>query len=138
MRRSNQACGIDDEDRRAIVVVGCTMVLLTVLGYAALGIVMKMNGYPDQNPFIRFTPLAISLRQYGPWSLAIPLLWAISTFISCYVKRRLLTVVLPWALTILGLLIPALFFYAAFNSHTRPLLMHSPEKSAPATLGDES
>ena len=50
------------------------MLLLTVLGYVALGIVLKMEGYPG-NQFVRWTPIAVSLRQHGHWILFVPLLW---------------------------------------------------------------
>jgi hypothetical protein len=116
VRHTSPARGIDDEDRRKIVVVGLLMVLFTVLGYSALAIVMKINGYPNQNPFVRFSPLALALRRNGTWSMVIPLLWAISTFISCYAKRGFLKVVFPVVLGLLGLMIPALFFYAALSS----------------------
>ncbi len=126
MSRAAQKSELDDEDRRWIALVGLVMLLLMVLGFVALGIVMKVNGYPNSNPFIRWTPLALTLRQHGHWSLVLPLLWVIAAVISCHVGRRFLAEAVAAALATLALVTPLLFLYATANSYTHGLLIHTP------------
>jgi hypothetical protein len=76
----------DREPPNSIAIVGLIMLLLMVLRYVALGIVMKVNGYPNEN-MIRWTPLALNLRQYGHWFLVLPLLWVICGVIAAQIDR---------------------------------------------------
>ena len=61
------------DSRFQIAVVGLLQVLAVVVGFFALGILMKMNGYPDEVS-IRWRPLARGLREYGAYLLLVPLL----------------------------------------------------------------
>jgi hypothetical protein len=137
MGRATQKSGPDDEDRRWLALAGLVMLLLMVLGFVALGIVMRVNGYPNSNPFIRWTPLALTLRQHGHWGLVLPLVWVIAAVISSHVGRRFLAEVVASALAILALVIPLLFLYAMANSYTHGLLIHTPATETAAQANRE-
>jgi|GEM_PF-2470093 len=122
-----------DESRRTISLLGLMMLLLTVLGYVGLGIVLKMNGYPD-NSLVRWTPLAVNLRQYGHCSLIVPLLWAAYAVISSHIGRGLLSE--DVALVVGILLVIAIlqaFLLAIANPFTRPMLFYSPSRTSHST-----
>ena len=117
---------------REIALIGLVMLLLTVLGYVAVGVVLKMNGYPD-NPMVRWTPLAVSLRQHGYWLLFVPLIWAIYAIIASRIDRGIMSFGLAFATgAILICVILLLFLLALFNPFTRPLLIFhtQPQKSS--------
>jgi len=123
----------DAETPRSIAILGLVMLLLAVVGFVGLGIVLKMNGYPAAQT-VHWTPIAVNLRQYGHWFLAVPLLWAIYAVISHRIDRGILSERVANALgAILLCLIPALFLYAIMNPFTRPLLIYVPNQNSVET-----
>jgi len=58
-----------------VTVLGLLQIACIILGYIALGIVLKIWGYPN-NPMVRWAPLAEFLRTQGGWLLLIPLVWS--------------------------------------------------------------
>lgn len=114
----------DRETPRSIAVFGVVMLLLTVLGYVGLGIVMKMNGYPESDVTIRWTRMALSLRQHGHWFILVPVLWVVCAVTIFHLERGTLSELLAGvAGGVLLFVIPMLFLWAIMNPYTRPLLM---------------
>jgi hypothetical protein len=113
-----------DEARRTISLVGLIMLLLTVLEYVALGIVLKMEGYPS-NQFVRWTSLAVTLCQHGHWFLAAPLIWTAYAVVSSHLDRGLRSESLA---LVIGIILVAvfllLFLFAVARPFTRPLLFN--------------
>jgi hypothetical protein len=62
--------------RQMTVLLALVQTLLVVLGFFALGIVLKASGYPDF-PAVRWNPLAVVLREHGFWLLILPFLWVL-------------------------------------------------------------
>lgn len=113
-----------DRTRTLIAVSGLLQILFMVIGFCALGIVMKMNGYPDEF-MIRWTPLARGLREYGVYVLVIPVTWIVYTIVAAQIERGLFSLDVAVAVGfLLAFLILFVFLYATFNSYTRPLLIH--------------
>ena len=109
------------------------MFLVTVLGFVGLGIVLKMSGYPDDQ-FVRWTPVAVTLREHGQWVLAVPFLWALFAVISSRIDRGIFSDKLAGAIGVfLIAVILMLFLYAVMNPFTRPLLIGIPPKAIPAS-----
>ncbi len=132
--RSGSAMFANDDSRRAISLIGLVMLLLTVLGYVGLGIVLKMNGYPD-NSFVRWTPIAVSLRQHGHWILLVPILWATYAVISSHIGRGLLSEGVAFVIGIIFLMaILLLYLYAIGYPFSRPLLIYSPSRTSHTTM----
>ena len=124
MKRSAGTRRIYDDDLRRFGLLCLFILALTVLGYLWLGIVMKFEGYPSGNPLIRWNPLALKLRQHGHWSLLLFLIWAITTFLSILLERRLVLRFLSIVLSVAVALVPVLFLIAAWNPSYRPLLIY--------------
>ena len=47
-----------------------------VFGFVVLGIVLKLNGYPQEYFGIRWTPFAVLMRERGLWLMLAPLAWS--------------------------------------------------------------
>src|SRR5579859_6587850 len=63
---------------------------LVITGFFALGIVLKMSGYPDA-PALRWNPLAVFLREHGLWLLLAPALWVTFAIAAYRVDRGFLS-----------------------------------------------
>jgi hypothetical protein len=133
----------DRETPRSIAIIGIVMLLLTVVGFVVLGIVMKMNGYP-KSEMIRWTPLALYLRQHGHRLVLVPVVWVVYAVVVFRLDRGIFAEGLAYFIaTVLLLVVPMLFLIAIANPFTRPLLIYvgskktstPPQTSAP-TLGD--
>ncbi len=124
MSRSN-------ETEYSISLIALIMFLVTVLGFVGLGIVLKMSGYPDDQ-FVRWTPIAVTLRERGRWVLAVPFLWALFAVISSRIDRGILSDKLAGAIGVfLIAVILVLFLYAVMNPFTRPFLIGIRPKARP-------
>lgn len=57
--------------------VAIAQVMSVILGFFALGIVLKACGYPEspEGSLIRWSPLAVGLRSYGLLLLGVPIAW---------------------------------------------------------------
>jgi len=103
---------------RNITVLALIQLLVVVLGFFALGIVLKAGGYPDDPPFpsglgrVVWSPLALFLRQHGLALLVIPVVWAVITSLSQ--NRRVIFSQNVWLIigVIIAAAIIALFVYA--------------------------
>ncbi len=133
----------DRETPRSIAIIGMVMLLLIVLGFVGLGIVMKMNGYP-KSEMIRWTPLALALRQHGHWLLLLPVVWMIYAVVVFRLDRGLFMEGLAYVIgSLLLLVVPMLFLFAIVNPFTRPLLIgggskktSNPAQTSAPTPGD--
>ena len=73
---------------RNISIVALMQLMLVMLGYFALGIVLKAGGYPHDPSFaaslsrVVWSPLALFLRNYGLALLFIPIVWTVFTSLS--------------------------------------------------------
>ncbi len=111
-----------DRNRQLFAISGLLQVLAVVLGFVALGIVMKFDGYPDET-FVRWNPLARMLREYGGWFFAAPITWLSVSVVMAHRAGREepsnFSIVAGFVITVILLF---LFIYAALNPFTRPLL----------------
>jgi uncharacterized membrane protein len=96
--------------------------LLVIVGFFALGVVLKMSGYPDTMLAVRWNPLAVFLREHGAWLLLVPVLWVFLATSAQRVDRGILSY---RSACIIGLGLAGvtigLFLYAAIFPFTRPL-----------------
>jgi hypothetical protein len=108
-----------------ITVIAILQLLLLVAGWCMLAIVLKFHGYPNNNLFLRWMPLAIWLRENGLWLLLITPAWTVASATTELKENRN---ILSAILTSLGLLAAVgvfiLFVVAAFAPFIRPLLIH--------------
>lgn len=107
---------------RNIVHLTLLQLLLIFLGYVALGIVLKLCGYPH-DPTVRWTTLAVALREHGLWLMLLPFLWArfaLSWDRTMQGPRGRISLLIGIALACVPLLI---FIYAAVFPYTRPLMI---------------
>ncbi|HWL53014.1 MAG TPA: hypothetical protein VNQ90_11300 [Chthoniobacteraceae bacterium] len=70
---------------RAITFLGIFQVVCLVIGHFALGMILKLHGYPNAYPGAQWSPLALFLRTHGALLLVIPGLW---TFFAVVLARR--------------------------------------------------
>lgn len=109
---------------RGITIIGGLQIALVVLGWCALGIVLKFNGYPDDNPYVQWTPLAVWLREYGVWLFLLSPVWTgMAIFLHEKEERVVLDAVVAVTGVVLSVGIFFLFLVAAFAPYTRPLLI---------------
>jgi hypothetical protein len=107
---------------RQTTVLGLIQLLLVVSGFFGLGIVMKINGYPESMG-IRWISLALFLRLHGLFFLLIPVLWVVCAGLSASREKFILSYIGWWAVGIVNsLLLALLFIYAMVFPYTRPLL----------------
>ena len=113
----------DGHDSRTIALLGLVQVLLIVLGWAAVTVVLKFHGFPD-NPAVRWNPLSVWLREWGWLFLVLVVLWTIYAAAATTTGSRLFS---PGIAALCGGLILALalslFGYAAVAAVTHPLLV---------------
>jgi hypothetical protein len=103
---------------RFIVFLGVLQTMLVFLGFEALAIVMKTDGYPGEPAFIgglvviRWSLRALWLRRYGMVLLLIPLAWTVITACS-QGRRNWLLPVEGWLAVGIGisLVIAVMFIY---------------------------
>lgn len=106
-----------------VTVLGLLQIACVILGYVALGIVLKIWGYPN-NPMVHWAPLAEFLRTDGGWLLLIPLVWVFYAVRSLRVDRGVFS---ARSAMVLGVVLPIIlttaFVYAAFWPCSRVLVM---------------
>jgi hypothetical protein len=61
---------------RTTTILALLQTLLVIVGFFALGTVLRMTGYPDALA-VRWNPLAVVLREHGVWLLLLPVLWVL-------------------------------------------------------------
>ena len=108
---------------RTITILALLQTLLVIVGFFALGAVLKMSGYPDALA-VRWNPLALFLREHGAWLLVLPALWVFYATSAQRIDRGFLS---HHFACIVGLCIAGitilLFLYAAVFPYTRPLFI---------------
>jgi hypothetical protein len=108
---------------RPITILAVLQTLSVVIGFFALGTVLKISGYPDELA-VRWNPLAVFLREPGVWLLLLPALWVVFATSAQRLNRGFFSYRVALVLglcTSIGII--ALFVYATF-AFTRPLLIH--------------
>jgi hypothetical protein len=97
--------------------------LLVILGFFALGIVLKVEGYPQDPPFMAslgrvvWSPSALYLRNNGLILLFVPVIW--TTAASLSQNRRIIFSFAVWMIIgiALSLAIITLFIYACTHRY---------------------
>ena len=116
-----------NDDMRGIAFIAGVQILLVVLGWCALSIVLKVAGYPDGEPIIRWTPLAVWLREHGFLFLLVPPVWTgTSIMLSHSDDRPVLQTIVAGFGVMFAFGVFMAFFVAAMTPYTRPLLIRSP------------
>jgi hypothetical protein len=111
---------------RPLTFLAILQAFLVVVGFLALGIVLKLCGYPDAFA-MRWNPLAVFLREYGPWLLLLPVLWTLFATAAERKDRGILSVKVAHLIGMLfAVVIIALYLYACAFPYTRALLIHWP------------
>ena len=109
---------------RTTTILALVQTLLVTLGFIALGIILKMSGYPDALS-LRWNPLAVFLREHGLWLLFLPVMWVLFATFAQRRDRGLFSFRTAYVAGIcLATLIIALFLYATVRPYTRPLFIH--------------
>lgn len=103
---------------QATAIVAILQISVTVIGFLAVGIVLKLFGYPDAT-VLEWSPMAVFLREYGLAFLAFPLVWCIYAVSADNVDSRWLS---PTIAAIFGIafifIIGGLFLVAATYPYT--------------------
>jgi len=107
---------------RNITILGLIQMLLVILGFFGLGIVMKMNGYPNEDFGIRWNSLALFLRRHGLILLLVPVIWTI--FAALSQSRRFIFTLAAWSVLgiVFAVAIISLFLYACVDPFYRPII----------------
>jgi hypothetical protein len=109
---------------RIVTILGLIQTILIIIGFAGLGIVMKVNGYPNESFGINWTPLALFLRREGLCMLLVPVIWTIFAAASQN-RQRLILSTDGWC--VLGIIASAIiictFLYACVYPYTRPIFI---------------
>ena len=102
----------------ATAIVAILQISVTVIGFFALGIILKLFGYPGAT-VLEWNPMAVFLREYGLVFLAFPLVWCIYAVSADNLDNRWLS---PTIAAILGIafifVIGGLFLVAATYPYT--------------------
>lgn len=108
---------------RPMTILAVMQVMLVIVGFFALGLVLKVSGYPDL-PEARWNPLAVFLREHGAWLLGLPVAWVLWANLAQRVDRGLLS---QWLAYLIGVLlagaIVGLFLMAMVRPFTLPLII---------------
>ena len=110
---------------RGISIISGLQIAVVILGWCALAIVLKFNGYPtNADPTIRWSPLAMGLREYGFWLLLVTPVWM--AIASAFVRRAERAVLKAVTFTLGGILAFAIltaFLIAIVAPYTRLFLI---------------
>ncbi len=108
---------------RNVTILSLIQLLVVILGFFALAMVLKVEGYPDDPPLPAslgrtvWSPLALFLRHYGLAFLIVPVGWTILASLSQ--NRRIIFSQNIWLIigVIAAVAIIALFIYACANRY---------------------
>jgi len=111
---------------RTTTILALLQTLLVIVGFFALGTVLRMTGYPDALA-VRWNPLAVVLREHGVWLLLLPVLWVLFATSAQRVDRGFFSyrVACTIGFCIAGGII-AVFLNAAVFPYTRPFFIGLP------------
>lgn len=76
---------------RAVTFIGIFQIASLLCGFLALGIILKICGYPAENPAAEWSPLAVFLRTRGLHFLFVPACWAVYASLAVRINRGLLS-----------------------------------------------
>jgi hypothetical protein len=105
----------------------CLALFLADAGcFIALGISMKMEGYPDHvNPFIRWRPVALFLREHGLALLLLIAVWAVAAAVLAHQQEHPTRARVVLAVgSAMAVVLAAAFMTYATSPYTRPLLYY--------------
>jgi hypothetical protein len=111
---------------RPATVLAVVQMVIVIVGFAALGIVLKGCGYPNGELMgVRWNPLAVFLREHVGWLLLLPVLWVFYASAAqsrdCgWLSYRIAFVV---GLSIAACMLSA-FLYASCHPFTRLMWLH--------------
>ncbi|MEI6535766.1 MAG: hypothetical protein WCN98_10530 [Verrucomicrobiaceae bacterium] len=109
---------------RTTTIIALVQTLVVILGFVAVGVVLKASGYPDNPMWVRWNPTAVFLRHYGGWLLFVPIIWtycAGATLRDDHSRFSYSTMVaLGIAFAVVTMIA---FIYAAAFPFTQPLLI---------------
>ena len=72
-----------------ITIIGLIQALVIFIGFYGLGLVMKIQGYPNMETIQLYArPSSIWLRQHGLILLLIPILWTLSSVVHAAKNRQ--------------------------------------------------
>ena len=108
---------------RNITILGLIQLLVVILGFFALGIVLKVEGYPQDPPFfaslsrVVWSPYALFLRHYGLAFLLVPVIWTVIASLSQ--SRRIVFSFTGWFIIgiVLSVTIISIFIYACTHRY---------------------
>jgi hypothetical protein len=114
----------DMKGLRPVTIIGLFQVLTVFVGMLAVRIVLKMNGYPDDDT-LRWNPSSLFLRDWGSILLLIPVGWTILTLRAEKVSQP---AVPPWLLYAVGVLVLigliGFCCWSCGDCYTRPMLIN--------------
>ena len=111
---------------RTTTILGLLQTILLVGGFLALGMVLKVSGYPDSTE-VRWNPLAVFLREHGGWLLLLPVLWVLYATTAQTRDHGFFSYRLACAIGLgLAVCTIAVFLYAAVYPFTRPFFYSVP------------
>jgi hypothetical protein len=119
---------------REISRLAALQILLVVLGFFALGAVLKIQGYPGRDFAIRWDGQAVFLREYGLWLLALQVsvvLGSLMAYRRCHTARG--EALLGSGLA-LAVILFSLFVHSMFHNHTRPIFLYQEDSSPKAKI----
>lgn len=107
---------------RSTALLALLQTAIVVLGSIALGIVLKISGYPAASA-LQWNPLTLLLHHYGLWLLAVPVGWLLFASSAERVDQGVLCyrTACMSALGISGGIV-ALYLFASIYPFTRPML----------------
>jgi hypothetical protein len=108
---------------RPTTILALVQTLVVVVGFIGLGVVLKVCGYPNGELMgVRWTPLALFLREHLGFLLLIPVMWV---FYASTAERKDCGWLSYRIAFIIGLAIAACmlsaFLYASCYPFTRPI-----------------
>jgi hypothetical protein len=109
---------------RTTTILVLLQTLLVVIGFLALGVVLKIAGYPEDFT-VRWGSLAVFLRERGAWLLLVPVVWVCFATGAQRLDRGMFSyrAAVIGGVCVAGVLI-VLFLYAVIHPYSRPLLLH--------------
>ncbi len=116
----------DDQFHHRVAFLAGLQFILIVGGWVALATVMKFEGYPDDNPFVRFKPVPVALREHGAWALLVPVVYAVAAIVAGEFpdgKREQCSFAISMLCLALAIGLLLAFLISAASPYTRPLLL---------------
>jgi hypothetical protein len=108
---------------RPTTILAMVQTLVIIVGFFALGAVLKLCGYPYVLG-VRWNPLAVFLRERGLWLLFLPIFWVLFAVSAQRIDTGFLSYRFAWiiGISIAGIII-ALFLDAAAFPYTVPIII---------------